>query len=99
MKRVCVYCGSASGAGAPPIAGIENVAGLNYLTITIERSPVADASWDIETSTTLQTWAPATLDITARTTLANGAERITLRETSPFIGTREFLHAKLTVQP
>jgi Lamin Tail Domain/CotH kinase protein len=91
----------AIGAGAVPAAGIEHVLGVPHLTFTIERNPLADVNWNVESSTDLAVFDPVgtTYDITARTILGNGIERVTLRAVAPLSAPREFLHGKLTATP
>ena len=90
----------AIGTGAMPVAGSELVVGARTMNFTLERNPFADADWTLESVATLTgTWAPvgATYEITARTTLPGGIERVTLRCTTPMSGTSGFLRGKLRV--
>jgi hypothetical protein len=90
----------AIGTGAMPTAGSELILGQRTMTFTLERNPLADADWSLETTATLPgTWTAATTgyEITARTTLPGGNERITLRATSPMTAPSTFLRAKLRV--
>ncbi|MES2568815.1 MAG: hypothetical protein V4710_02030, partial [Verrucomicrobiota bacterium] len=90
----------ALGAGALP--GVENtlLAGVPLLELTIERDPLAEASWEIESSSSLANWVPATamFSVVERTPLANGVERITFRANSP-AGTTQFLRSRIRVNP
>ncbi|MDB6175854.1 MAG: exported protein of unknown function [Chthoniobacteraceae bacterium] len=92
----------ARGAGAAPVAVNALFGGIPFLTFSIERNPFADASWEIETSTSLSNWSPVagTLTTTGRTTLPDGIERITFRGTSPIGATpSQFLRTKIRVNP
>lgn len=90
----------AIGTGAMPIAGSELVVGQRTMNFTLERNPLADADWTLESVATLPgTWAPAgaAYEITTRTTLPGGNERITLRSITPMSGTNGYLRGKLRV--
>ena len=90
----------AVGTGAMPIAGTEVVVGQQHLNFTLERKLLADADWTLETSATLTgTWAAAgtAYEISSRSTLPGGIERITLRSTTPMSGPSGFLRAKIEV--
>lgn len=90
----------AIGTGAMPIAGSELVLGQRTLNFTLERNPLADVNWTPESTTTLAgPWAPVgiTYEITARTILPGGIERVTLRCTTPMSGISSFLRGKLRV--
>jgi hypothetical protein len=88
----------AVGSGAMPVGGSETVLGQRHQTFTLERNPLADADWTLESVATLGgTWAPASVEfeITARTTLPGGIERVTLRSIAPALGNSGFLRGKL----
>ena len=88
----------AVGSGAMPVGGSETVLGQRHMTFTLERNPMADTDWTLESVATLGgTWAPAGVDfeITARTTLPGGIERVTLRSITPAVGNSGFLRGKL----
>ena len=90
----------ALGLGAMPVAGSELVLGARTLNFTIERNPLADVNWTAESTTTLAgPWAAVgtTFEITARTILPGGTERVTLRCTTPMSGTTSFLRGKLRI--
>jgi hypothetical protein len=90
----------AVGTGTMPIAGSELVLGQRTMNFTLERNPLADADWTLESTAALTspwTAAGATYEITARTALIGGNERITLRATTPMSGTSGFLRGKLRV--
>ena len=90
----------AIGTGAMPVAGSELVLGARTLNFTLERNLLADVNWTAESTTTLASpWAAAgaTYEITARTILPGGIERVTLRCTTPMSGTSSFLRGKLRI--
>jgi hypothetical protein len=90
----------ALGSGAMPKAGTELVGGLPHLTFTLERNPLADTDWSLENTADLKaTWTPAddAYQITTRTLLPNGVERITLRSTNATSATGQFLRGKIRV--
>jgi hypothetical protein len=92
----------ALGNGARPATATEVIGGIAWLTFTFEREPRADAQWEIETSSNLETWTPigATFAPSERTTLPGGIERITLRSTAPIGGSpSQFLRARLRTEP
>ena len=91
----------AIGAGAFPSIGRETVLGASHVTFTLERAALADVSWDLESSTALAGWVPAgaAYEITVRSALPGGVERVTLRALAPASGPAYFLRGKLTAQP
>ncbi len=91
----------ATGSGSFPKAGRETVLGVSLATFTLERISLADVSWDLENSAVLATWAPVgtAYEITTRTSLPGGIERVTLRSVSPAPTPAHFLRAKLTAKP
>ena len=91
----------AIGAGAFPAIGRETVLGASHVTFTLERAALADVSWDLESSAALAGWVPAgaAYEITVRSALPGGVERVTLRALAPASGPAYFLRGKLTAQP
>lgn len=91
----------ARGAGAFPSIGRESVLGASHVTFTLERTALADVSWDMESSAALSGWVPAgaAFEITARSSLPGGVERVVLRSLSPTLVPTHFYRAKLTAQP
>ena len=91
----------AIGTGALPKIGSESVLGTTRTTFTLDRAALADVSWDLENSATFAGWGPANAayEISARTNLPGGIERVTLRALAPYFGTSLFLRAKLTAKP
>jgi Lamin Tail Domain/CotH kinase protein len=90
----------AIGLGKVPAAGIESPLAQAVFSFTIERNPLADVDWSLETHTTLNgpwTAADAAYEITSRSNLANGVEKIVLRSLSPLSSGRGFTRAKLSV--
>jgi hypothetical protein len=86
-----------SGKRPHPIFTID--AGQKYLSLVIERNPLAEVNWDIEHATTFFDWTPDTIEIVLRESLPGGMERITLRHPLPVLPVREFLRPKLTAKP
>ncbi|MEO7318201.1 MAG: lamin tail domain-containing protein, partial [Chthoniobacteraceae bacterium] len=91
----------AIGAGAFPKIGREIVGVASHVTFTLERSALADVSWDLESSPTLSSWATAGAyyEITARSILPGSIERVTLRTIAPAPVPPYFLRPKLTAKP
>jgi hypothetical protein len=91
----------AVGPGALPALGTEFVAGAPHLTYTLERQPLADANWELESATSMSAWIPASSDyeIRSRQLLPNGVERLTLRALAPMVGPAQFVRSKLTLKP
>ena len=75
--------------------------GASLTTFTLERAALADVNWDLENTATLNGWGPAgaAYEISARSGLPGGIERVTLRAINPYSGTSLFLRAKLTARP
>ena len=91
---------AAVGAGTMPFAGNEFVAGQRHTTFTIERNPRVDAKWSLEAAANLQSpWlsAAASYEVSTRSVLSNGTERIVLRSITPTPASSVYLRAKLTV--
>ena len=90
----------ARGLGRTLVSGTMLVGGVPYLTLTIERQPLADVNWSIETSGTPNTgWNNAALIPVNREVVGAGLERITLRSTTPVITTnaQQFFRTRLTI--
>ena len=88
------------GDGIKNLAGSTLVVGQPHMTFTLERNPLADVNWTIESTASLTgTWSAvgAAYDITSRTALPGGIERVTLRATTPMSGPSGFLRASLAL--
>jgi len=90
------------GGGPLPFTSSTLVNGVSYLAYTFERDPYADATSDIQTSPDLSNWtlAGTTLIPIARTTVAGGRERVTVRAATPLSGSpKQFLRMRVRTQP
>ena len=90
----------AVGTGVMPVAGSELVLGQRHMNFTLERNPLADVDWTLQSAASLTgAWSAVgtAYDITSRTTLPGGIERVILRSTTPMSGPSAFLRASLTL--
>jgi hypothetical protein len=90
------------GRAATLASGTLSVGGVPYLTISIERQPLAEVNWKLESSgTPTGPWSDALLVPINREVLGANAERVTLRSTSPVttINAQQFYRAHLSITP
>jgi hypothetical protein len=90
------------GRAATLASGTLSVGGVPYLTISIERQPLAEVNWKLESSgTPTGPWSDALLVPINREVLGANAERVTLRSTTPVttINAQQFYRAHLSITP
>jgi hypothetical protein len=90
----------ATGAGRPLVSGSILVDNVPYFTLTIERQPLADVRWNVQSSGIPgEQWNDIPLVPVSRELLAGGLERITLRSVTPVttISSQQFYRAEMSV--
>ena len=82
--------------GSLSSAGIANVSGTNYPTITFTRRHLAvDVAWSVQESTALTGWAATTV-LTSTVQLGNGLEQVTYRSATAASSTPRFFRVVAT---
>ena len=88
-------------AGGSPTAAIQNVGGMNYLTLTFRRSLTAtDLTYNPQCGPTFGTWVAATVQVGTPVSNGDGTETVTFRDNvSSTLASRRFMRLQVTRSP